>query len=55
MEVLKREVVMLRVSMGTLSCSIEERRVQELQLGGRDDAFDLVTRKMFVPNVREKS
>lgn len=41
--------------MGTLRCSVEERCVQELQLAGRDDAFDLLTRKMFAPNVREKS
>ena len=41
MEVPKGEVVVLRVSIGTLRCSVEERRVQELQLAGRDDAVDL--------------
>jgi hypothetical protein len=44
-EVLKGEVVMLRVSMGTLRCSVEARCVQELQLAGRDDACGPVDQK----------
>jgi len=49
-EVPKGEVVMLRLSMGTLRWSVEERGVA----AGAMHAV-LLTRKMFVPNVREKS